>query len=340
MGVVNFFDFLKQYSPKCKKERKIQDLKPGKCGVDALAFLYGLVAYHGKDLPRISSSFLKTLKFLKKHGQTPIVVFDGPMPVPEKEETNINRRAIRNEKVETKNILNKKLKLNLESLAAGTGPLAPDENDSKYVAKVVAEGNYLSEIRKLENTSVKVDETIIKYVMNELQSNGIMCIQSESESDFVLAHLYRSGEVQYVMGDDGDMLVFGVGKLVRNLSKHIYEPEKETLKVYDLDRILKDLKLTQNQLIILAIFAKCDYTKVAVPGIGAAKAYKALLQQKTLKKMLKFYKGKYHKSFPDKAYAARNLFRNPRSTDWRLNLVEKEHEIFRTKSIRMLITSY
>lgn len=211
---------------------------------------------------------------------------------------------------------------------------------SKWIKELVEKGDYIKKINSVEKQTSKVDGATIDEVMTKLTADGYICIRSESEGDFVMAHLSRQGHVKYVFADDGDLFVFGVANVVRNLSEHLYDKSKP-LHVYNLETMLRQLKFKQEQLVETCILAKCDYVPNCIKGIGCVKAYKGILKYKIIEEFLDNNpKLEYEDSFLEEVELARKLFKNPRSGDYLLNLAEKHHEIFRTPNIREIITSF
>lgn len=342
MGINGLYPFIDKRASRCKKYKKLVDLSPGNAGLDGQALGYNAQMIHGNNVSAIANSIKKSCKALKKSNINPIIVFDGNAPLAEKMETNILRKESRDKQKEKKELIYKKMKLGSEDPKNG---YKPKEEDPEWLVELLkgGKGALREAYEKANKNSKKLEYDTVTAVMEELQSCDIICIRSESEADFVLAHLYKSGDIQYVFADDGDNFPFGVECVIRNLSKHISAPDKEDIVVYCLPVMLKELDMTMDQFILMCIFAKSDYTKTACAGIGIATVYTAIQDEDytTLKQLLKHFRGKYDKNtFPEKAERAFNLFKNPKSIDWRMSLVEKEHEIFTVKKIRLLVSEY
>lgn len=355
MGVKGLYEFLKKYANKCMSTCILDELKKGPVALDANLFLYKLMAFHGKEVTKLTRGLGKTLEKLKAVGLVPVLVFDGPMHVPEKKKTGEIRKKRKLESVERIEIVKEKMNLALKLKEDQQDPLSVtspddttnkdadkpyDKSDEKWLTKIIKEDTYIKSIHSLEQQSRTIDQATSVEIQAKLEEQGYMCIRSESEGDFVMAHLARANLVNYVFSDDGDLFVFGTPILVRNLTAHLFDSSKP-LNVYKLPDILKQLKLTMDQFIDVCILSKTDYTPHGILNHGACKAYKAILKFKTIENFLKKNpKLKYEETFPEEAKLASALFHNPRSEDFLMSFVPKSHEIVDTVHVCKLIAAY
>ncbi len=218
---------------------------------------------------------------------------------------------------------------------------------SKGITEKLCRGGFGEAINTLEGQTHKVDQKTTDDVRNVLQDQGWLCIRSDSEADFVLAHLARNGQVNYIFADDGDMFAFGVTKVVRNLSKHLFKGEP--LHLYDLDTMVNKLKKgkfqSHKQFVETCILAKCDYTPTGVKGIGIIKAYQKIVKYGRIEAYLDAEEPECEDGYRRDVKRARKLFRNPRSTDYELVIAERTHELFSSldpecTKLRHLILDY
>ena len=91
------------------------------------------------------------------------------------------------------------------------------KDDPPWLKKIIEENEYEQAMKKISAQIAIITQNLVDKIISRLERQGNICIKSHSEADFVLAHLYRSGQVNYVFGDDGDLFVFGVGCLVKKL---------------------------------------------------------------------------------------------------------------------------
>jgi flap endonuclease-1 len=133
---------------------------------------------------------------------------------------------------------------------------------------------------------VENSKELLKYM-------GLPYIQAPSEGEAQCAYICKQKKVFATASQDFDSLLFGSPKLIRNLSitgkrklpgKNVYidvNPE-----IIDLEKILKELKINKNQLIIMGILIGTDYNP-GIKGIGPKKALNLIRKEKTLKNILK-----------------------------------------------------
>jgi 5'-3' exonuclease len=353
MGVKGLYEFLKKHANKCSSNSTLEQLEKGPVALDGNSFLYKLMSFHGKDVLKITKGFLKTLERLKAVGLIPIIVFDGPMSVPEKMKTGDIRkkRKLESEKklVIVKNKYTQAMKYKSEVLTSALALTSDEkieqkkpfeEGDQKWLTKIIEGEKYVKSMHSLEQQTRSIDQATTNEVKAKLEALNYLCIQSESEGDFVMAHLSRNNQVNYVFADDGDLFVFGATRVVRGLTSHLFDSSKP-LSIYKLDSILKQLKLTMNEFVDVCIISKTDYTPTGIKGIGCAKAYKGIQKFGSMENFLKKTpKLQYEESFPDEAKRARELFRNPRSEDYIFSLVDGAHDLWSVPFLRKLIASY
>src|SRR3989338_11218071 len=138
-----------------------------------------------------------------------------------------------------------------------------------------------------------------------LTALGLPVIQAPSEGEAQTAYMVKQGSAYAAISQDYDSLIFGCPLLVRNLSiagkrkktgKLAYQNIKpETIALAD---VLKNLNLTLDQLIVLAILVGTDYNPGGVKGIGPKTGLKLLKEYGTDFEAL-FEKVEWQKSYPD-----------------------------------------
>jgi 5'-3' exonuclease len=404
-----------------------------KIAIDGNMGMYKLIGQTGKN-PQAMASRLKsgTLIPLRKAGLEPIIVFDGPMHLLEKNRTGEKRNKRKQDVEEKIAIVKEKYDEEIKAQTAngtlgivpGTSsasavqaaPLVPrvskfidipliidgeiiggtdvavcnkaadDDDDtllgvslkpatrisstskkqpttstskdvtevkskfSKGITEKLNAGDYAGALTTLENQTHKIDQETCNAVRKILEADGWMCIRSDSEGDFVMAHLAINNHVDYVLADDGDLFTFGVKKLVRKLSDHLYHPDSCPLEVYSLHEIVEEMKdfkfKSHKQFVETCILAKCDYTPVGVKGIGFVKAYNAIIKHGSIEKYLETVpKSHYDPSYPDDVKKARDLFLHPKSEDYFLGVAAPIHELFESldpeiRKLRRMIMEY
>jgi len=279
----------------CKKTIEIEELTGRKIAIDALNVLYQFISIirqpdgtplkdsKGHITSHLSGLFYRTVKLLQS-GVRPCYVFDGKPPK-FKETTNLERRERR-------------------------------EEARKRYKEALEKGN-IEEARKWAQQGVKVDENIIKDSKELLEAMGIPYIQAPSEGEAQAAFMAQRGDVWASSSQDFDSLLFGAPILLRNITitgrrkvpkKEVYvEIKPEIIKLED---VLKSLKITREQLVIIGIGIGTDYNPGGLSGIGPKNALKMVKNEENASVLLKKIKTKEWKFYvtPEEIF---EFFMNP-----------------------------
>jgi len=184
--------------------------------------------------------------------------------------------------------------------------------------KAVKEGN-IEEARRYGQRSIVATTDLISDAKRLLSLMGIPWIQAPGEGEAQSSYLTLKGDVWGAASQDFDSLLFGSSRLIRNLSitgrrkiprKNIYvkvEPE-----LIELERYLKELELTREQLIDVAILVGTDYNPKGIRGIGPKTAIKLIRKHENIEAAIPHIK---NPNFPHPVEEIRALFLNPRVTD-------------------------
>ncbi|HID16257.1 MAG TPA: flap endonuclease-1, partial [Candidatus Atribacteria bacterium] len=256
----------------------------------------------GKITSHLSGLFYRTVNLLEI-GIKPVYVFDGTPP--EIKEFEIIRR--------------KKIK---------------EEAIIKY-EEALKRGD-LEAARTYAQQTAKLNEEMVEDSKKLLEALGIPWVQAPSEGEAQAAHMAKKGDVWAAVSQDYDSLLFGAPKLVRNLTisgRRKLPRRKEYIEVIPeiiyLDRVLKILDLTREELIDIAILIGTDYNPEGIRGIGPKTALKIIRKHKTLKNALKEL-GKAE--FPVDPEEIKKIFLNPQVSnnyhlEWKKPNKEKVIEI-------------
>jgi flap endonuclease-1 len=111
-----------------------------------------------------------------------------------------------------------------------------------------------------------------------LKLMGIPCVQAPSEGEAQAAYLAKEGVVYAAASQDYDSGLFGAPRVVRNLGvtgKRKLPGRKAYVEVrpelVDVERTFRELKITREQLIDIAMLTGTDYCE-GVKGLGPKKA--------------------------------------------------------------------
>ncbi|MFX0113548.1 MAG: flap structure-specific endonuclease [Candidatus Hodarchaeota archaeon] len=128
--------------------------------------------------------------------------------------------------------------------------------------------------RKHAVASMSLREQVIEDSKRLLELLGVGIVIAPEEGEAQMAQMALNGLLYACASQDYDTLLFGAPRLLRNVSftqlrtysgQRIPNPPEEIL----LDRVLKDLKFTREQLILLGMVIGSDYSKVS--GYGPKK---------------------------------------------------------------------
>jgi len=160
---------------------------------------------------------------------------------------------------------------------------------------------------------------IVEDAKTLLSLMGIPWVQAPGEGEAQSAYMARREDVWASASQDYDSILYGAPRLIRNLSitgrrklpgKKVYikvEPE-----LIELERMLKDLEISREQLIDLGILVGTDYNPDGIKGIGPKTALKLIKKHGNLEKAIEHID---NAEFPHPVNEIRELFSEPRTTD-------------------------
>jgi flap endonuclease-1 len=187
----------------------------------------------------------------------------------------------------------------------------------KYEA-AVKEGRE-EEARRYAQATATVNVDIIGDAKRLLTLMGIPWVQAPEEGEAQSAHMAIKGDVWASGSQDFDSLMFGAPVLIRNLNitgrrklprKNVYIKIKP--EIIELGKFLRDLEITQEQLIDIGILVGTDYNPKGIKGIGPKSALKLIKKHGTLEEAVTFIK---NPAFPHPIEEIRELFHKPAIID-------------------------
>ncbi len=241
------------------KEVTIQDLAGKMLVVDTFNVLYQflttirqrdgslLTDSKGRVTSHLTGLFSRTTK-LMQHGLKLAFVFDGGPPRLKQAES-----ARRKEK----------------------------KQEALQEYEVAKERKDIEGMKKFAARTTSLTKEMITDAQELITALGLPMIQAPSEGEAQAAFMVKQGHAYAEISQDMDCLMFGVPKLVRNLT--ITERKKmpgrlayETIKpeLIDLEENLNLLKITQEQLIALGMLVGTDYNPGGIKGICPKNALK------------------------------------------------------------------
>ncbi|MEM4330991.1 MAG: flap endonuclease-1 [Candidatus Pacearchaeota archaeon] len=247
-----------------KKEITLDILKGKTIVVDGMNALYQflttirqadgtpLMDRNGEITSHLSGMFYRNVNLLLE-GIDLIYVFDGKPP--ELKEEELAERRQRKEEAKEK-YLEAKEKGDLESM------------------------------RKYASQSTKVDEKIIKETKELLEAMGIPVVDSASEGEAEAAHIVLSNLAWASASQDFDSLLYGVPRLIRNLT---LSRKRRTssgsvvdtkIELIEFQKVIEILQIDREQLICLGIIVGTDYNPGGIRGLGQKRALEIVRKYK------------------------------------------------------------
>jgi flap endonuclease-1 len=244
-----------------KQETSLSELAGKKLVVDGNNILYQflstirqpdgtpLMDSQGNITSHLNGLFHRTAK-LMHYGIKPVFVFDGVPPELKKAErerrANIKRDAL------------------------------------EHYEAARSEGN-IEDMKKYSQRTSRLTSDMINEAKLLIDAMGLPVIQAPSEGEAQAAYLVKNGDVFAEISQDYDCLLFGVPRMIQNLTISERKKKKDRLsyetvkpQIIELDTNLKSLGINHDQLIVLGILVGTDYNIGGIKGIGPKKALELL----------------------------------------------------------------
>jgi len=244
-----------------------------------------LMDSRGRVTSHLSGLFYRTIN-LAEHGIKVVYVFDGKPP--EMKQAEIERRR----RVKTEAV--------------------------KKYEEAIKRGD-IEAARRYAQMAARLTDDMVQDAKRLLEAMGIPYVQAPAEGEAQAAYMARKGDVWAAASQDYDSLLFGSPRLVRNLTitgrrklprKNVYVEIKPEL--IELDRLLKALGITREQLIAIGILVGTDYNPDGVKGVGPKTALKMVRAYRDPRKLLESLP---RSEFPVDPLKIFEYFLNPPVTD-------------------------
>jgi len=290
------------------QEIEMESLRGKVIAIDALNIIYQFLSIirdrmtgeplkdsKGRVTSHLSGIFYRATRMLES-GITPVFIFDGKAPE-FKQDVQMARHKIREE-------------------ARAKWEQAVKLGDKE-------------KIRLYSQQATKVTDEMLDEARRLLDAMGVQWMRGPSEGEAQAAYLSKHDVVYACGSQDWDSLLFGAKRLVRNLTITGKRklPLKETYitirsQLIELDKMLKDLGITHDQLIIIGILTGTDYNPGGVKGLGPKKALELVLEQKTLESVLSHLDWQ----FDTPADQIFDFFKNPPAQDVKIENLQPDPE--------------
>lgn len=214
-----------------------------------------------KTLVKLATFFMGRVKLLENSGVHPYIVFDGG-PLPQKCGQEVSREQRRSESLSIAKCIW------LYYVPQTYMKLALEKRGEKQAS------------RKHYVKAVDITPQMARFVINELIRNGTKYVVAPYEADSQLAFLSRNGEVDAVLSEDSDLLVFGCKRVLFKMEAN---GSCQEVRLEDLGRVEKmDLSLwNEDRFALMCVLSGCDYVN-SLPGIGLKNAFQLVKSGKNL----------------------------------------------------------
>ncbi len=282
---------------KARREVELKALRGRVIALDAYNALYQFLAAirqpdgtplmdsKGRVTSHLSGLFYRTIN-LAEEGVKPVYVFDGKPPEFKKKELEerFRRREEARERYET----------------------ARKRGDVEEARKYAVQAIYLT-------------QDMVADAKKLLDAMGIPWVQAPSEGEAQAAYIASKGDAWAAGSQDYDSLLFGAPRLVRNLAitgkrklpgRNVYVTVKP--EVIELEVLLKELGITREQLILIALLLGTDYNPGGVRGYGPKTALNLVKSVRNVETVLKTIQAKLPEYDVERIY---RYFLEPEVTD-------------------------
>jgi len=171
--------------------------------------------------------------------------------------------------------------------------------------KAAEEAGNIEEMKRFASRTSILTKEMIADAKNIIRALGLPIIDAPSEGEAQTAYMVKKGDAYASISQDYDNLIFSCPRLVRNLSIAGKRKKTGTLgyqtvkpEMILLPEVLEQLKLTLDQLIVLAILVGTDYNPGGVKGIGPKTGLK-LVQEHGNNFAAIFKQAEWEKHYPD-----------------------------------------
>jgi len=149
------------------------------------------------------------------------------------------------------------------------------KKDAEAEWKKALKEKRLEDAKKFASRTSRLTDEMLGDSKKLLTLMGIPFVQAPSEGEAQCVHLCNRGDAWAVGSQDYDSLLLGAERLVRGLTLS----GKIELEIIHLDKTLKGLDLTREDLVDVAILVGTDFNS-GVKGIGPKKALKMVRENK------------------------------------------------------------
>ena len=212
----------------------------------------------GRVTSHLSGLFYRNINFLSL-GIKPVYVFDGKPP------------SLKSAEIERRRQIKKDATIKYE--------------------KAISERNF-EDARKFAQQTTVMRDTMVEDSKRILSLFGIPYINAPSEGEATAAHMTKTGQAFASASQDFDSILFGAKRLVRNFTNSGRRkiPNRNTYieiepELIETEKTLKELGLTQEQIVDVGILIGTDFNPDGFTRIGPKTALKMIKEHSSLEKI-------------------------------------------------------
>jgi len=237
MGIRGMNRFMRTFCSEAIRTVRFNELYGKKISVDMSVYMYRFK----KEKTLVADMF--TLMYLfKENNITPVFVFDGEPPK-EKEQEMKERRKLKEVAIEKYEAIKKELAENAETY---------DE---------VAKEEKKKEMAILEREFVSLKNSDLRKMCRLIDGFGFARMFAVGEADMLCAALEKSGMVDAVMSEDGDMVAYGCTVVLRSPSI-----TAGTCELFDVGMARKMLGVSVETMRHMCVLSGTDYNAHIMKG--------------------------------------------------------------------------
>jgi len=224
MGIKHLNKFLKKECNESIELLSLKSLSGKTIVVDTSIYLYKFLVDGEESLIENLLTMLNLFRFYKI---TPLFIFDGEIPA--------EKKALLEKRKEEKKTAEREYYLLKDTM---------NENNVETQKQMI----------ELKKRFVYIKREQIELVKQFFDAYGVHYAVATGEADEMCAYLVLKGTAWACLSEDMDMFVYGVPRILRYLSM-----VNHNVVLYDLPKILIQLKMNENELREICVLSGTDY---------------------------------------------------------------------------------
>lgn len=277
MGIKDLNKFLRGKCPEVYHEIHLSQFQFQKSAVDISLYIFKYYTIFGPDA--WVSAFFNLIACLRRNNIHACFIYDTKAPEEKSEE-----RQARRDKQDKLDARIEELIVALEK-AKMTNEIDPillslvkDNESSKrqsllrpgHVTKKVSLDEIEFEVERIKKQSVRIKQSDFDLTKSVFSLLGVPFFQAPCEAETTCADLCKTGQVDFVISEDTDVLAYGAPVLFTKINT-----SADTCICVKYEDILKSLDMTSSQFLDFCIMCGTDYNK-NIPKVGPETAFKLI----------------------------------------------------------------